>query len=179
MKTYKNLQLNYDTDPFATHQPVLLWAAENTSGDMLELGCGDNSTQLLRSFLINSNRKLVSVESEKDWYEKYKNLEQENHKIILTENWNNTIDMLAEKTDWGLVFIDQWPYDARRYSFYKLLDKCDYIVAHDSDDFPEYKKSDYNWIEFIPVNQPMPHRSGPPSYLLSKKHSLNNINILQ
>ena len=177
MKQYKNFELKYDIDPFATHQPLLIWAAENTIGNILELGCGDNSTELLRLFLINSSRTLVSVESIEEWFQKYKQFEQNNHSVLFAEDWFKTIDKLSEKDDWSLVFIDQWPYEARKYSLEKFIDKTEYIVIHDSDHFPEFKKSDYNWIEFIPSNKPMPHRYGPPSYLISKKHNLQNIHI--
>lgn len=177
MKKYKNLQLNYDTDPFATHQPVLIWASENTTGDILELGCGENSTELLRSFLTDSTRSLVSVESEKNWFDTYKHLNQNNHKIVFTKNWFETIDKLAEKNDWAVVFIDNWPYEARRYSLQKFIDKTEYIVVHDSDHFPDFKKADYNWIDFIPTNKPMLNRIGPPSYLISKKHDLKDVII--
>ena len=178
MKEYKNLQLEYNSSPWATHQPLLIWVSENTSGDILELGCGEHSTQLLRSFLPNTNRLLVSVESQRDWFEKYKSMEQNNHKFMFVENWEQTIDHLAQK-EWSVVFIDQDPHEARKYALDKFLDKAEYIVMHDSDYFPEFRRSDYNWLDFIPTEQPDPSRNGPSSFLISRKHSLNNIYIRQ
>jgi hypothetical protein len=89
-----------------------------------------------------------------------------------------TIDFLAQK-EWSVVFIDQDPNEARKYALDKFLDKSEYIVMHDSDYFPEFKRSDYNWLDFIPTEQPDPSRNGPSSFLISRKHSLNNIYIRQ
>ena len=57
IKSYNNIILDYETNAYATHQPLLIWAIENTSGNILELGAGDSSTILLNSCTINTNRK--------------------------------------------------------------------------------------------------------------------------
>jgi len=182
IKTYKNITLKYGTDPYATHQPLLIWCAENTSGNILELGVGDSSTSLLNSIIQNTNKKLFSVDDNKDWLSKYNNLQSDNHEFIYTNNtieaWKNTIDDLSNHI-WSLVFVDHASLEyiwrvSRPYAVEKFLNCSEYIIAHDADLFPEMKKDKYYWHEYIPYNKPLPERNGPSTYLISAKNDLKD-----
>lgn len=157
------MELSYKTNQYATHQPLLLELLENTSGNILELGCGDGSTLLFRQFL--NNRTLYSIESNKEWYDKYSNLENENHKLLYIDApsddnedtgkyWTSFIETNLKNVQFDIVFIDQSPWTARTHCLNYFKDKAKYIVVHDVDYFPrsnkfgkvlgEYKNSDGN-----------------------------------
>lgn len=185
IKTYNNISLEYEINPFATHQPLLIWCAENTSGNILELGAGDSSTILLNSCIQNTNKKLVTVDDSKDWLHKYNNLQSDSHKFIYInstlEDWKYIIDYLSNDI-WSLVFVDQGSSEhiwrnMRPYAVKKFINSAEYIVAHDSDLFPELKNNNYYYHEYIPTVKPEPIRNGPSSYLISAKNKLDNFKL--
>ena len=59
--------LKQDSNPYYTHQPVLHTLLSKTSGSILELGCGEGSTELIHKFSEKYNRRVVSIESNKQW----------------------------------------------------------------------------------------------------------------
>lgn len=186
IKSYNNIILDYETNAYATHQPLLIWAIENTSGNILELGAGDSSTILLNSCTINTNRKLVTVDDNYDWLEKYSNLESENHKFIYINNtiddWKQIIDDLSQNI-WSFTFVDHATLEhiwrvSRPYAIKKFLSCSEYVIAHDADLFPEIKSDEYFWYEHIPSIKPIQHRNGPSSYLISLKNDLSNFNLI-
>lgn len=190
-KTYKNVTLNYEvalnyeTDPYATHQPLLIWCAENTSGNILELGTGDSSTSLLNSIIQNTDKKLLSVDDDENWLFRYNSLQSDNHKFIYTnstvEAWKNTIDDLSNCI-WSLVFIDHarlkhiWQV-SRPYAVEKFLNCSEYIIFHDANLFPEIKTDKYYWYEYIPQNKASPEVNLPSTYLISAKNDLKNFTL--
>ncbi len=184
MKTYKNIKLQHETEAGASHQAALIWAVENTSGDVLELGCGDYSTELLHELLKGTGRKLVSVDDNKEWTDRFIHMANDNHefKVIDTDKWFVAIHEFA-KAEWGVVLVDQG-YDAsgdtsRFYSVRKLVDHAEYVVAHDADLLPHMQIKDYNWKIFYPKYTPIPWRKGPPTYIISKRHDLSGIEIAE
>ena len=81
--------INKDNVDYGTHARLLLIAAMMTHGDILELGTGDHSTQLLHDILEDDNknekRMLLSAESDSLWLEKFKHLYAPFHHLILVE----------------------------------------------------------------------------------------------
>lgn len=131
--TYK---LRQEESAFYTHQPVLYKALELSTGPVLELGCGEGSTELLHRYCAKHNRELVSVESDHSWMSPYiAKLHSPFHKFEYTSDWWSATDRFAEKR-WGLVFIDQNTWEGRAYAFKKLKYSADYLVLHDCDYFP-------------------------------------------
>ena len=61
MKIHQDINLTYKTDPYATHQPALIWALENSNKNILELGVGDSSTLLLHKSIKNNSGDLNDV----------------------------------------------------------------------------------------------------------------------
>jgi hypothetical protein len=187
MKQYKEIVLSHETDQVASHQPALIWAMENTSGDVLELGMGNCSTVLIHELLKGTNRKILSIEDSSDWMNKFIHLESTNHQFVSIErsvdSWKHKIDECSY-FNWSVVFVDQgygeeiWR-PTRNYAVQKLVQCADFVVAHDADVFPEMKSSEYNWIEYVPTYKAEPNRNGPPTYIFSKKHSLKDIHILE
>jgi hypothetical protein len=83
-----------------THIPVLLRVIPRTVGDVCEVGCGFNSTPLLHWLL--QGRKLVTYESDPDYYNFARKFQSNNHKIIKIDDWSSA----DYDRHWGVVFID-------------------------------------------------------------------------
>lgn len=148
--------LRHEENAYYTHQPALLKALEISTGPVLELGCGDGSTELLHKYCKKHNRELISVESDYDWMSRYiEKFSSTDHKFRYTNDWATISDEMSEK-HWGLVFIDQNSWDGRAYSFKKLQDSADYLVLHDCDYFTingllGWDSDIQYWKEFHPL----------------------------
>jgi hypothetical protein len=124
---------------WGTHMPVLLTAAANTKGPILEFGCGDFSTVLLHSICSVNKRYILSLESDKKWLQNFLDLERSWHKFmyipLFDENnkmnpeiWN----LVPNDQHWGLVFIDHHPGERRAIDIQRFANKADVIVIHDT-----------------------------------------------
>lgn len=171
------------TDPFGTHQEFLEFYIKQTAGEIIEFGTGNNSTGLIRDCIQNTNRKLISVESNIEWLNKMKSEypENENHSyIFVNENdWEDYINNI-EKTDYSVVFIDQAPWIARKWTLDKFKNDAEYVIIHDVDYFPvnnifgkvisefEFDFSDIsnNYKVYYPA-KPYPYKTGPPTLVFS------------
>jgi hypothetical protein len=184
MKEYRGYKLTHETDIVANHQPALIWAIENSIGNVLELGTGNSSTDFLHIALSGTGRKLVSVEDDLSWIKTFRHLESTEHEFMLinrsVDDWNNTIDHLSTHR-WGVVFVDQgygeeiWR-PTRNYAVSKLVRSADYIIVHDADLFPEMKSDDYFCMEFTPKIQPSNERR-VSTYVISANHDVSHIII--
>ena len=135
--------LKQDSNPYYTHQPVLHTLLSKTSGSILELGCGEGSTELIHKFSEKYNRRVVSIESNKQWLQPYiEKYTSPNHEFILVnhsiDDWNKITDEMCN-SNWDLVFIDQGIWEPRAYSFKTLKNKANYMILHDCDYYPENK----------------------------------------
>jgi hypothetical protein len=139
--------MSYKTHPFYTHQPYLLEVLRNTSGDILECGCGEGSTQLIRKYIKGTNRKLVSIESDLEWLNKYRHLQDESHLLyhVPANNedsmatghvWTSFIASELSDRQFDVVFIDSTPWLSRKciFEYFKLKSRI--ILIHDFDYFP-------------------------------------------
>lgn len=190
--------LRHEQNDFYTHQPVLIQALKISTGDVLELGCGEGSTELIHRYCAKHNRNVVTVEDDSEWISRYRDrFTTDNHKFVHTNNWVESLDLFS-KTHWGLVFIDQQGWHNRVSSFRIMRDNADYIILHDCDYFPEnglmgfvvkpyslspYSVGERNWSdeikyykEFHP-NKPLcwtgTKLTGPPTLLASNRHPCN------
>ena len=81
---YKNY--NEENAAYGTHARLLLVAAMMTHGDILELGMGDYSTQMMHDIIEDDNkiekRMLVSAESDQEWMKRFTKLSSPFHQII-------------------------------------------------------------------------------------------------
>ena len=168
---------------YGTHQEFLKFYIFQTSGDIIEFGTGNNSTGLILDCIKNTNRKLLSIESNQEWLNKIKSEypESNNHSyVFVNENdWKHYIDNI-EKTDYSVVFIDQCPWIARKWTLDKFKDTAEYVIIHDVDYFPvnnvfgkfisefEFDFSDVsnNYKVYYPA-KPFPCNTGPPTLVLS------------
>ena len=81
---YKNY--NEENAAYGTHARLLLVAAMMTHGDILELGMGDYSTQMMHDIIEDDNkiekRMLVSAESHQQWMKRFTKLSSSFHHIM-------------------------------------------------------------------------------------------------
>lgn len=120
------------TSNWNSYLPLLYAALENISGLVVEFGMGDNSTPLLHEYCDINKRSLESYETNLEWYNKYKPLENEFHKIHLVKDW----DQVNVKP--SLLFIDQSPGERRREDILKYANTAGVIVAHDTEPGADY-----------------------------------------
>lgn len=138
--------LTYKTDNYSTHQPLLIEILKNTTGNILECGCGDGSTPVIRKFLTG-DRKLYSVESNESWYNKYKSMETDSHKIYFNDAGNEDVNETGQKwvdffennlsdVQFDIVFIDQSPWISRLHTLNYYKSRSKYIIINSIDYYP-------------------------------------------
>lgn len=142
---------NYGSNPYGTHRPCLINLIKNTNGNIIEFGCGDTSTVLIKEIIKGTNRKLVTFESNKSWLNKYKHMEDENHKFHFIDSGNVDESQTAQKwidyiensevknMKFDVVFIDSSPWTSRTYLLNYYKNKAKYIIVHDCGYFPNNK----------------------------------------
>jgi hypothetical protein len=136
-------EYDWDTNGWSTHQPFLEAYVRRTSGDVLEFGIGHGSTGLLRHILSDSDRMLVSIEDNLEWFAKMKSIypERANHRYIYLEpkedgsHWKDFLASYTHPNKISIAFIDQAPWEARVWTLQALLDKTEYCMIHDADYF--------------------------------------------
>lgn len=123
-----------------SHLPVLAKLLSVIDKPVIELGIGYNSTPLLHWMCKERGVQLMSFETDKEWMDKFKEFQEEDHYMEHVKDWN-FLDQLASIDDFGLVFIDHKPARKRRSSALKFKDTADFVVLHDSElaDHPAYK----------------------------------------
>ena len=187
-------------ESFGTHKKFLEFYIQQTSGNIIEFGTGDMSTGLILNCLKGTDRKLVSVENNKEWYNKMLTQypESENHQYIFIDEekygWQAVINSMP-KFGYSIVFIDQSPWIARRWTMEHFKDTAEYVMIHDVDYFPkndvfgkvisefEFDFSDIsnNFKVYYP---PLPYcyPTGPPTLVFSNRgkkiYDLNSQGVL-
>jgi hypothetical protein len=133
------------TDVLAgSHIPLLVKLMEKTKGDVLELGIGINSTPLLHWLCQDQGRNLVSMETDRKWFQSFLPYLSSFHSFTLVADWDN--ENLADR-HWGLVLVDHRPALRRRVEASRLATYADYILLHDSE--PEINKF-YGYTKIYP-----------------------------
>ena len=116
-------------DPaYLSHLPILSAAMNVTQGPVLELGAGLGSTLLLHGLCGASKRKLVTLESDKEWLGKFLNFGRSWHEFRFVEDF---LDIPEYSQEWGLVFVDHGIALQRGISL-KKLENVPVIVCHDT-----------------------------------------------
>jgi hypothetical protein len=127
-------------NPFATHQPVLWQIASGSALTMLEFGSGDGSTALLHRLSRDRNVPLITFDTDAAWLGRYApSMESPLHQFRLVSSWEDTLAS-AEWDDrrYGLVFVDQEPWEARVATIHRFRLLAEYIVVHDVDYLPTH-----------------------------------------
>lgn len=113
---------------WGSHIPVLLKMTQRTTGPILELGMGLFSTPILHWICFDSQRHLVSYDSEPTYFNSNAQYATDFHEVYLADNWDN-IDI---NKPWDIAFIDLSP-PLKRKDMAKKLSLCaKFVILHDT-----------------------------------------------
>ena len=139
------------------HRPLLFLALEETEkGNVIEMGCGDGSTQVLHDYCKAAKRKLISMDSNKEYIDKYEELKNAKHKFLLVENWEEAVDENIKGAT--VVLIDHAPGEDRGFRLKQLEGFKGIVVCHDSEPSPcggNYGWDFTKWKHVVHVKSPM------------------------
>ena len=140
LKNPNEIILKYVDVPFdyayGSNSIPLAVAALVTNGDLLELGMGKFSTTLLHKIAVDSQKQLLSVDSDINWVSKFKFYNNTKyHKIFSVNNFTNIEHKfgLSKKKMWGVVLVDhinavQRAFDAKFYA-----QRAEIVIVHDAE----------------------------------------------
>jgi len=136
----------YNIGGYGSHQPALIHLLNTiTKGNVMEFGMGDDSTPLMHLICEKQNRNLLSIDSDKAWFDKFTEYKSEKHKMFIFD-----VDKILKKEydffnkKYSIVFVDAAPQEIRQ-PFIELIKKnADYILAHDT----EQKCYSYDFSSF-------------------------------
>lgn len=118
-----------------SHLPLLMYAISQTTGAVVELGCGMYSTPYLHWACWPRRRKLVTIENNPDFYDYAKQFESANHEIRCVDNWAD-VDLGGP---WDVAFVDHQPAERRGIELIRLSLVSQYVVAHDTENKSDKK----------------------------------------
>ncbi len=115
-----------------THLPALLCAFAATSGAVIELGVGFNSTPILHALCMTACRNLISIEADEGWIREFRgSLESDRHRFYLGD-YETLVPQVTDGLSFGVGFVDNSPGGIRRKTDFQTLIKCcDIVVVHD------------------------------------------------
>lgn len=128
---------------WSTHNYILIKCLMHSTGPVAEVGSGLYSTPLLHWICRLQNRKLVTFEDTKEFYDMAHVFTSRSHKIHLLEDW----DDMDVNREWGVVLIDHTDTDRRATDIIRFKDTAQYIVIHDTEK-PEKYGYDKVWEHF-------------------------------
>jgi len=151
-----------DVQQWCSHRPLLQIALELTKDSqspILELGTGYGSTEQLHRYIQNDNRKLFSLDTNKEWLTKYSHLNAINHELVFKPDnikWNpqagytrencpaanrDWYDSTNEIPEWldsvsnngiSVCLVDHACGERRHHDIKRIYEKCDIMVIHDT-----------------------------------------------
>lgn len=123
-ETFTQITSNWDS-----HRPLLWAALQATDGLVMELGCGYGSTPFLSEYCKEKDRKFVSLENNKEWYEK---LKDEFSELRFIKDWKDAYDNCYGAAP-SVLFIDHAPGERRRIDIALHANEAQIIIAHDTE----------------------------------------------
>jgi len=140
-----------DVQSWCSHRPLLQIALELTKQSnkpILELGCGYGSTEQLHKYIETDNRKLYSLDTNKEWLDKYIHLNNNKHQLVFKQDglkwdqqkleWYDSVEdipnWLDSVTENGIsvCLVDHACGERRHHDIKRIYEKCDIIVIHDT-----------------------------------------------
>lgn len=146
------------TDPFSTHQSLLVAAMLSTQGPILEIGGGYYSTPIVSAFASTQRREAHTIETGAAIYELLKRFSSPFHKIWPVSGYDFAADgRFTPRADttradyiaiqsrfladfckqhpqrWSVVFIDQSPGYLRVPAIEHFANTADFIITHDTE----------------------------------------------
>lgn len=117
------------TFPYNTHQKILEHAVKNSTGAVLEIGCGHGSTPLLHE--LCKGRKLVTLENDLTWINNFLQLANHEHEMYFAPNYDE-FDSMIRGNKWDVVLIDHETIERRNIELRKVL-HAKFVILHDSE----------------------------------------------
>lgn len=122
--------------PYETHRPVLCEAVLRVSdGLILELGAGEGSTLPLHEVSLATGRRIITLESDHEWFERFEHLRSHSHTIEHVRSWTE-IDLVrlgeSGELPYAIAFVDHAPVERRVIDIAKLAKLAKLVVAHDT-----------------------------------------------
>lgn len=129
--------LKYVDTPFdyayGSNAIPLTISALMTEGDMLELGMGTFSTAILNKIAIAHNRKLVSVDTDLNWVQKFATYNNSRNHLILYLPSSKDMSNYGLNNDWGLVLVDHINAAIRPLDAINFANKSQIVIVHDAE----------------------------------------------
>lgn len=127
---YVNLPFNYD---YGSLLIPLVISTLLTDGDILELGMGYFSTPVLHKISLDYNRRLVSVDTDASWTDKFAPYTSTlNHRIFRMRSLDE-LNRFGLDRRWGLVLVDHKYLDNRPLNVINFANISTLVVAHDTE----------------------------------------------
>lgn len=144
---YKRQFVERFTPPNNDHSyyPLLHLALEETSGDVIEMGTGHGSTQLLHDYCEKANRYLFSYDEKEEWGSKFYHLASDLHYIKVVGSWDIVKESHKEPS---VVFIDHAPGERRKDDIVNFKDINGILVCHDTQPEADYG---YQMRQYFPL----------------------------
>jgi hypothetical protein len=108
-----------------SHRELLYVAATKANKSIVEFGCGEGSTPLLRKFCKKNNLHFSSYETNAEYAKKYDSTKVNDYDEVHLHGH-------------GLLFIDLAPGEQRKDMIAKHRDNAEVIVVHDSEGSSDY-----------------------------------------
>jgi len=114
---------------WGSHIPVLIEVLRVTKKDVLEVGMGAYGSPILHWICASKDRRLVSYENNKRYFDLFQNGLNKLHEVFLVEDLFN-IDISQE---WDVAFIDSAPMEQRTIIASRIANNCKFVIVHDSE----------------------------------------------
>ncbi len=118
---------------YETHRPVLREALLRVPhGLILELGAGEGSTPPLHEVCLATGRPVVTLESDRAWFERFESLNSENHAVVHVPSWDALDSPIMRSLPYAIAFVDHTP--TRRVTDIEwLAHRARVVVVHDTE----------------------------------------------
>ena len=149
-------------EAFSTHQPPLIHMLNTiVEGDVLEFGMGWHSTPIMHLLCGIQGRNLLSVDTDKNWFDKFKDYRAPWHQLQLSEQepiFKGQHSMFDKH--YAIAFVDAAPAQIRQPVIERIKDVADYVIVHDSECTFQGRKNAYAYdfsmykhvLHFRPMN---------------------------
>lgn len=121
-------------DAYETHRPALREAVLRVAdGLILELGAGEGSTPPLHEVCLATGRPVVTLESDRAWFERFVRLRSENHAVVHVPSWEDHLaNPVVRQLPYAIAFVDHTP--TRRVADIEwLAQRARVLVVHDTE----------------------------------------------
>jgi len=123
-----------------THEPLLAAAvAVAERGPVLELGAGYASTPLLHTLCAAQGRRLLTVDSNPEWIERFASLRSDSHHLVTLDDWSKLANLARTFAGgdgvqtWAVVFVDHAPAERRIVDISYFAHRAEFLVVHDTE----------------------------------------------